>query len=351
MRELREIIYRHKEKYPDMKPQDVVKLIYQNEFGPGHFVENEHVALQRLVKEYNEATFGGKDSPIEPIGNGLCRYYLWGVRRSEIEMLNRIFVLTANSKKGNIESFEEKLLQVYDLFPQADFDFTQKEYAAYIKEQKEKGYPAVSHSEHYREVYHPCYRVVNIRYAPFLEIFSILEEKRKCNPKLVVGIDGNAAAGKTTLADCLAVLFDCEVIHMDDFFLPQELRTAERLADVGGNIHYERFREEVVRGIQSRKEFAYRVFSCHDMNYTEEKRIGGRKMIVVEGVYSMRKDFRDIYNCKIFMKISDEKQRERIIERNGEEMYRVFGQKWIPMENRYFKECNIEAASDYVFQY
>ena len=32
---------------------------------------------------------------------------------------------------------------------------------------------------------------------------------------------------------------------MDDFFLPMELRTAERLEEPGGNVHYERFSAEV----------------------------------------------------------------------------------------------------------
>lgn len=331
-----------------MTPQDIFKLVYQNEFGPGHFVESEQASLQRLMKEYDKITFSETGSPIEPVGNGLCRYYLWGVNQSELPMLNRIFVLTADSKKGSVEKFEAKLQQVYDLLPQADFDFTQKEYADYVNEQKKKGYPAVSHSRQYSQTFHPCYRVIDMRYAPFLKIFSALEEKCKNNPKTVVGIDGNAAAGKTMLADCLKKLFDCEVIHMDDFFLPSDLRTEARLQETGGNIHYERFYEEVVKGIRSGREFTYRVFSCKKMDYTDKRRITGSRMLVVEGVYSMREDFRDIYDYKILMKISGKEQRERIIKRNGEEMYRVFAKQWIPMENKYFEETKCEETCDFV---
>ena len=37
--------------------------------------------------------------------------------------------------------------------------------------------------------------------------------------RVIVGIDGCCASGKTTLADKLSRSFDCNVFHMDDFFL------------------------------------------------------------------------------------------------------------------------------------
>ena len=44
--------------------------------------------------------------------------------------------------------------------------------------------------------------------------------KVKCAP--IIGIDGMAAAGKSTLAEELASLVGGCVVHMDDFFLPEE---------------------------------------------------------------------------------------------------------------------------------
>ena len=81
------------------------------------------------------------------------------------------------------------------------------------------------------------------------EIYEQISTKLKNVSRMVVGIDGMAAAGKTTLAAELADKFCGEVIHMDDFFLPFELRTAERLKEPGGNVHYERFIDEVVSKI------------------------------------------------------------------------------------------------------
>ena len=43
--------------------------------------------------------------------------------------------------------------------------------------------------------------------------------------RVVVAIDGKYTSGKTTLASKLAEIYDCNVFHMDDFFLRPEQRT------------------------------------------------------------------------------------------------------------------------------
>lgn len=45
------------------------------------------------------------------------------------------------------------------------------------------------------------------------KIAELLSQKER----VIVGIDGCCAAGKTTLADKLSRSFDCNVFHMDDF--------------------------------------------------------------------------------------------------------------------------------------
>ena len=40
-----------------------------------------------------------------------------------------------------------------------------------------------------------------------------------CRDKVIVAIEGGSASGKTTLANKLAEVYDCNVFHMVDFFL------------------------------------------------------------------------------------------------------------------------------------
>ena len=61
--------------------------------------------------------------------------------------------------------------------------------------------------------------------------------------QVIVSIDGPCTSGKTTLTQKLSERYDCNVFHMDDFFLRPEQRTQARFAQPGGNVDYERFQE------------------------------------------------------------------------------------------------------------
>ena len=87
--------------------------------------------------------------------------------------------------------------------------------------------------------------------------------------RVIVAIDGNCGSGKTTLASIIDSVYGCNVFHMDDFFLPLDLRTTERLSQAGGNVHYERFDSEVIHGIKSNKAFEYQSLTVP--NVTGEK--------------------------------------------------------------------------------
>lgn len=77
------------------------------------------------------------------------------------------------------------------------------------------------------------------------DIAQLLLTEIKQRSTLVLAIDGRCAAGKTTLAARLAELCDCNVIHMDHFFLCSKQNTMERLQQAGGNMDYVRFCEEM----------------------------------------------------------------------------------------------------------
>lgn len=153
---------------------------------------------------------------------------------------------------------------------------------------------------------------------------------------IIVGIDGHLASGKTTAAKELAGLFDLNVIHMDNFFLPPPLRTEKRLSEPGGNIHYERFCGEVINSLCSGEKFSYRKFDCSLCDYAETIEIHPKRITVIEGSYSLHPLFRHIYNITVFCEINPEEQLKRILHRNGEKTYQLFKDKWIPLENYYF---------------
>ena len=160
----------------------------------------------------------------------------------------------------------------------------------------------------------------------FLEI-----EKRLVNDRVVIAIEGGSASGKSTLSELLLDRYECSVIHMDDFFLRLEQRTKERLNEVGGNIDKERFVLEVLPNLRSDK-LSYRKFDCQTMTLGEVNEVTLNKLVVIEGVYSMHPEFGKYYDLAVFLDISKEKQKERILKRNSPEFAKRFFEEWIPLE-------------------
>lgn len=184
------------------------------------------------------------------------------------------------------------------------------------------------------------------RFQPALDAIKLLLEERKNNDApILVAIDGRCGSGKTTLGEYLHQVFDCNLFHMDDFFLRQEQRTPERMKEIGGNVDYERFFQTVLQTIQKKEDIVYQPFSCSEWKLMGAYQIPYKKLNVIEGSYSMHPYFKNPYDLRIFMNISKEAQMKNIIKRNGVEKAKDFAEKWIPKEEAYFEEFHIQEGT------
>ena len=160
MNELTGILQEHAQKYPLMEPTDAVKLIYQNEFGGGHMIRNEDACMDYLRREYAAIEKDPNACRSEDIGNGILRVHLTALSVNEIERLGHDFIRSAQAHKGALERFLEKLSLLRELTAQGLFSFDLDALDRYLAHYQASGYPAVSHSETYRQAYRPAYRIV-----------------------------------------------------------------------------------------------------------------------------------------------------------------------------------------------
>lgn len=344
MDELLQILFEQAQKYPFMQPCDAVKLIYQNEFGGGHLVKNEEESLLRLKAEYDGSDIHEENPLTEKIGNGFHRLYLNALdsQKLPMECLNKLFIRSSAKQTGNMDSFLTKISYLQQAAKDGCFPFSVQDLDSFLTHYKTDGYPVLSHSDIYKEAYKPAYRVLHQDYVSLLPIIFQINLLQRLKPHITIALEGNAAAGKSTIANRLAEIYPANIIHMDDFFLPPDLRTPERYQEPGGNIHYERFQEEVLNHLNSSSSFSYRVFDCHSCSYSGVHEISPKPLTVIEGVYCMNPRFRPDYDLTVFIQTSPEEQARRIIARNGMEVYQIFKQKWIPLENHYFNECHVK---------
>lgn len=184
------------------------------------------------------------------------------------------------------------------------------------------------------------------------DVFSaILQEIQTCKKEsLLIAIDGRCASGKTTLAARLKEETNCNVIHMDHFFLQPKQRTQERFNEPGGNVDYERFMEEVMLPLRKGLPFFYRRFDCKSMDFVSDIRVEPNALTIVEGTYCCHPTLWDFYDFRIFLTIDEQEQMRRIRLRNGEKASVIFRNRWIPMEESYFSACRVMDRCEFKFQ-
>ena len=103
------ILAAHAARYPEMAPQDYVKLAYQSEFGPAHLLPKGEECLQALQAEWAALPRDAAPVPPEDIGGGLCRLHLEGLAEEALPLVAALFRLTAEAQRGSREGLEEKL--------------------------------------------------------------------------------------------------------------------------------------------------------------------------------------------------------------------------------------------------
>ena len=346
MEELEQIISRQSAAHPGMEPADYVKLLFQNEFGCAHDIPDPCRSLELLLQEAASLRPGEGDGPlVEPIGNGLCRVHLAAGRKTEelLPLLSRMSAATAAAHRGDRERFRKKLEFLVCLAAEGKIPVGREEMRSYVKAYLARGGGPVHHSRAYAERYGPHYRVVRLAYVQFLPVFRAAAD---LGCPAVLAVDGRCGSGKTSLAALLREVFRCAVFHVDDFFLPMELRTPERLAQPGGNIDRERFLREVLVPLRSGKKVRYRPYSCSDgrMLPPAEERPGA--LAVVEGTFALHPDFLEFYGLKVFLTCSPAVQQKRIFLRSGRERLHDFLEMWIPAEERYFEAMQVRRACD-----
>ena len=155
-------------------------------------------------------------------------------------------------------------------------------------------------------------------------------------PGEFVYLIGRVGSGKSTLAELLTGIYpDAALFHADDYFLRPEQRTEARYAQPGGNLDRERLETEILIPLSRGENPEYRPFDCRAMSLAAPQHGQVARLNIVEGSYSLHPELERCYDLSVFLEISPETQRRRVLERNGPEWGQRFFERWIPLENTY----------------
>ena len=346
---MREMLLRHRARYPKSDVQDMIKLLYQSELGGGHMIPDSNVALARLRAEY-EATPQRADIPLlEAIGPDISRLYLGAMDAAglSVETVNALFCYTAAHVPGTMAGLQKKLNLLEDMLREGSLDLPCAQSLAYLAQYRAQGCPAQSHSPLYHDTYAPAYRLVPAQVGRYLPLLQKMEALRARGG--IVAIDGNSGSGKSTLGAFLQAVYGGELFHMDDFFLPFDRKTPQRLAQPGGNVDHERFAAEILAH-RPGSAFTYRPFQCHTGTLGDGIAVSPQPLWIVEGSYSLHSALVGAYDLKVMLRVTPQEQSRRILQREGPQMHQRFLREWIPLENAYFQSRDMDALCDVVLQ-
>ena len=175
--ELREVLLPHQQRYPMLQTQDLVKLVFQNEFAGGHMIADPESILRRLREEcWSLADDRGVEEPSDvsvSIGNGLCRLQLAAAVGTGIQLstINEFFVNTARMRRGDLASLEQRLEVLRACCQTGQLPHSAADLEAFLSAYRARGYPALSHSAVYRDHYRPAYRVIDSTYRDSFALY------------------------------------------------------------------------------------------------------------------------------------------------------------------------------------
>lgn len=160
----------------------------------------------------------------------------------------------------------------------------------------------------------------------------------------VIAIDGDAASGKTTLADDLGRRYHAIVIPMDHFYLPFDARSKE----IAGHMDFKKVIESVLIPHQQEQPIRYDWYDPHIASIRETFDYRDQPILILEGSYSMHPMIRPYIQLSIYLKIDKKVQESRILNRSNPETLKRFKDLWIPKEKAYQNHFDIEHTADLV---
>lgn len=173
-------------------------------------------------------------------------------------------------------------------------------------------------------------------------IEDLLTEPARCGSTHIIAIDGRAGAGKTTLANELALALslkrDVTVIHLDEIYAGWELALTETLTK---SLSY------IVSALAAERTATVPIFDWHFQEFDSEREISPCDLVIIEGVGSAQQIVREVATAAIWIEIDAQTGLERVLNRDGlaiESQMKL----WQIREDEHFRTDETRENADFI---
>jgi hypothetical protein len=171
----RKLLTEHYKKYPLLQIQDIFKFLHQSVFGCSHLVTSSEEARKGIEEELKTVS---PDAPFEPeqLDGRFCRLPLAYINHGlDVKTFSAMFFLSAKEESDGEEALTEKLEITRDLITEGILPFDAAEFDSAVALWREQGFPAVRHSDRFKDAYSPAYRVISMGYVPYLTALATID--------------------------------------------------------------------------------------------------------------------------------------------------------------------------------
>ena len=148
-----------------------------------------------------------------------------------------------------------------------------------------------------------------------------------------VAIDGPSGAGKSTLAEALrSSIQSATVVHVDDFYSEEGVDPsgAMDLEDACDQyVDWLKLFELVLQPLKDGENGYYQVYDWVAQRPDKWVTLEPRGVLIVEGVYAMRPELREVYDVKVFVDTPPEIRLRRLGERSDNP---IWVERWAEAE-------------------
>ena len=156
----------------------------------------------------------------------------------------------------------------------------------------------------------------------------------------VIAIDGIGGSGKSTLARAMQEIDPSFfIVPLDDFYRGLALKTPlEHPDEVGSQIDWRRLVDQVLIPLNRDEPGRYQRFDWDTQALAEWHDVPIDVPVLIEGVYSARKELTDYLDIRIWVETPADISLERGITRDGEPSREWWLNHWLEDERRYAAE-------------
>jgi phosphoglycolate phosphatase len=191
------------------------------------------------------------------------------------------------------------------------------------------------------------------------DLFFKLKRAFIDSSKRIIGINGIDTSGKTQFTDSFSRFLTSlgianDVLHIDDFHNPREVRRGGDYYDCAFDL--DTVATQILKPLRDNGVLDM-TLNCLDLDsnkYENERRysISQKGILLIEGTLLFRSPIIEYLDAKIFLQISFNEALRRAeirdIPRYGEKILEEYKTRYLPAQERYFRECHPIKIADVV---